>query len=73
MNEDKRRVLRVIEYVGTEDFIRACIDRRQVKGTMIHPNGTIREAVLGDTPELLHVAPEIPLLGDVENIGREPK
>ena len=47
------RRLRVLEYIGTEDFIAASLDNRAVKGMMKTQNGTIREALLGDTNELL--------------------
>lgn len=48
-----KRILRVIEYTGTDAFLQACIERRQVKGTMTMPEGTIREAIVGDLPEIL--------------------
>ena len=48
-----KRILRVIEYTGTDEFLNACIEKRQVKGTMTVPNGCIREAILGDVPEIL--------------------
>ena len=48
-----KRILRVIEYVGTDEFLHACVDNRQVKGTRTFPDGIIREAILGDTPEIL--------------------
>lgn len=48
-----KRILRVLEYTGTDEFIRRCIDGRQVKGTMVRVHGTIREAILGDTAEIL--------------------
>ena len=47
------RVLRFIEYVGTPDFINDCIARRSLKGTRILPGGFMREAILGDTTEVL--------------------
>ncbi len=67
-----RRVLRVLEYIGTDDFIKRSIEDRSVKGTRrIAGYGEIREAVLGDTTEVLTVSVDTPLLGDEENIGRE--
>ncbi len=49
-----KRILRVIEYVGTDEFLRKCIEERTVKGTKTIPmEGIIREAILGDTPEIL--------------------
>lgn len=47
------RRLRVLEMVGTEEFVNACIERRTVKGSHVTPNGSIREAILGDTNEIL--------------------
>lgn len=54
-----KRILRVIEYVGDDEFLSACIDRRSVKGTF-HPGRQgcyIREAILGDTAEVLSPTP----------------
>ncbi|KKK51545.1 hypothetical protein LCGC14_3113900 [marine sediment metagenome] len=47
------RVLRFIEYVGTPEFIDDCIARRGLKGTRVLPGGFMREAILGDTAEVL--------------------
>jgi len=53
-----KRILRVIEYVGDDEFLAACIDKRVIKGTFIpgRPGCYIREAILGDTPEILKQA-----------------
>lgn len=48
------RILRVIEYVGTPSFITDCINQRGVKGIrIIHGKGFIREAIIGETVEVL--------------------
>ena len=48
------RILRVIEYVGTTEFISDCINQRGLKGTKIIPGkGFMREAIVGETIELL--------------------
>ncbi|MDE2098759.1 MAG: hypothetical protein KGL39_16005 [Patescibacteria group bacterium] len=47
------RVLRILEYVGTPEFIASSVERRLVKGTKTIPTGTIREAFIGDTYEVL--------------------
>jgi len=47
------RILRVIEYVGDLEWVQACITKRTLKGTLVTTYGTIREAILGDTMELL--------------------
>lgn len=56
-----RRLLRVIEYTGTDTFIADAIRRRSVKGTMVLTfTDSIREAIIGETDEILSlgVAPE---------------
>jgi hypothetical protein len=47
------RRLRLIEYIGTEDFVNRQIENRQLKGTKVLGDGSIREALLGDTNEIL--------------------
>lgn len=44
------RVLRLIEYVGDREWVESSLERRQIKGSWICPNGTIREAIVGDFP-----------------------
>ena len=62
-----KRILRVIEYTGTDAFLTACIERRFVKGTKEFGTGTIREGVLGDMAEIL---PEItPVKEMLDNIA----
>lgn len=55
MESAKRyRMLRVLEYVGTEDFIRSHREQRFVKVIFTDPKrNVIREAILGDTSEIL--------------------
>ena len=52
--EKRVRILRVIEYIGTPEFVDNCIMRRGLKGTKIIPHqGYMREAILGDTAEVI--------------------
>lgn len=54
---ETHRILRVIEYVGTPEFIRDAIDKRSVKGRRDVPGkGYITEAILGETAEVLPLA-----------------
>lgn len=50
---DTVRVIRLIEYVGDREWVESSLDRRQIKGTWIAPRGTIREAIIGDFPEVV--------------------
>lgn len=50
------RMLRVLEYTGTREFIDEHTTKRFVKGTKELKSGTIREYILGDTTELLIAA-----------------
>lgn len=43
-----KRVLRILEYVGDERFIKTSLDRREVKGSMICNSGVIREYLTTD-------------------------
>ena len=62
MPEPKKtyRVLRILEYEGDEGFIKFHLENRGVKGTREFKGGTgkglIREAVLGDTAEIIRIA-----------------
>ena len=52
------RVLRVIEYIGTEEWVHSQIEKRQVKGSRAVVvdgtySGVIKEAIIGDTSEVL--------------------
>lgn len=60
------RRLRVIEYVGSEDWVNKMIADRQVKGTRAMKDGSIREAMLGDTNETL-------IESEIEQIEAERK
>lgn len=59
---DRVRVLRIIEYTGPREWVERQIASRGVKGTCAMPfvpkGCSIREAVLGDTMELLPVLEE---------------
>ena len=43
----KIRVLRVLEYEGTEEAVMKSLNLRTVKEAMITPNITIRESIVG--------------------------
>jgi len=47
------RVLRVLEYVGTPEWIARTLDLRNIKGRKYVKDGQISEAIIGETPELL--------------------
>ena len=51
------RMLRVLEYTGSLEFINKAMEQRGVKGTRListgNPPAVIREAILGDTAELI--------------------
>jgi len=48
------RVLRVLEYVGTPEWVAKSLDHRAVKGRSVFADGSmISEAIIGETPELL--------------------
>ena len=48
------RRLRVLEYVGSEEWVNAQINSRSVRGRLAASNGSISEAWIGDTNELLN-------------------
>lgn len=51
---DRIRVIRVLEYVGERKWIEAILAQRGVKGTRVIENGgVIREAIVGDFPEIV--------------------
>lgn len=56
--EDIVRVIRVLEYVGPRSWVESIIAHNAVKGVMLvgskheGTKGTIREAILGDFPEI---------------------
>ena len=52
------RVLRVIEYIGERDWVDNCITKRQLKVSYTCDRGSISEAILGDTREILEKASE---------------
>lgn len=52
--DDRVRVIRVLEYVGGREWVEDTLTRRSVAGTWSCPNGTIREAVVGDFPEVVN-------------------
>jgi hypothetical protein len=47
------RRLRVLEYVGSQEWVDSMITNRQIKGTRVISSGSIREAFLGDTNEIM--------------------
>lgn len=79
------RLLRVLEYVGTREWIEDAIRQRGVKGSVPRNwgrmDGTIREALVGDVIEevpviVVQAAPEIekpPILpDDIHSVLRQP-
>lgn len=53
------RVLRLLEYIGTAEQVIEAMEQRGVKGTHRIPGRglVIREAILGETPEILNMPP----------------
>lgn len=47
------RRLRILEYVGTEEFVNAAIERCTIKGLVACGNGSIRSGWIGETNEVL--------------------
>lgn len=53
------RVLRVLEYVGTREWVEMSLKNRLIKGTWSPGGGTtqqIKEAIIGEFPEILKEA-----------------
>ncbi len=44
----KQRLVRVLVYEGTPEWIQDCMKRRGVKGSYTVPQGVIKEAIVGD-------------------------
>ena len=44
----KQRLIRVLVYEGTSEWIQDCLKRRSLKGSYVCPNGVIKEAIVGD-------------------------
>lgn len=53
MSREKVRVLRVLEYIGTREAVELHLKRRGVVGQIEVNNLVIREAILGEFPEIL--------------------
>lgn len=54
-----QRLIRVLVYEGSPEWIQMILARRGVKGSYTCPNGTIREAVVGDfLEEVLKTEPK---------------
>jgi len=51
MPENQLRVLRLIEYVGTREWIEKTLDN-SIQNILTLPQGTIRTATLGTFPEV---------------------
>ena len=49
----KQRLIRVLVYEGTPQFIEDCLYERQVRKSVLFPDGIIREAIVGDFPETI--------------------
>lgn len=55
----KQRLIRVLVYEGTPEFIQDCLTRRWLKGSYCLSKGMIREAIVGDFLEtILEPEPE---------------
>lgn len=54
MSGDTVRVLRVLEYTGPRAALERCLAQNAVKGTEHFGDITIREAVVGNWPEVLN-------------------
>lgn len=39
----RRKLIRILVYEGTDDFLRGGLEHREVKGLWVCPNGTIKE------------------------------
>lgn len=62
MTEDRVRVLRVLEYEGTREWLEFTLSNNAIKGTKIFDNGcTIREASIGEFPQVVEEPKEEPL------------
>lgn len=57
---DRVRVIRVLEYVGPRTWVEGVLEKRGVKGVLHCENCTIREAILGDFPEIVEGDKESP-------------
>ncbi len=52
------KVLRILEYIGTPEFIQSTLKRRGVKGSLVMPSeGTIKEAFMGDVFD--YIVPDV--------------
>lgn len=67
--EDEVRVIRVLEYTGGREWVESTLERRHVKGTWTCANGMIREAVVGDFPEVVNEPPPPPPLEPCPDCG----
>lgn len=62
---DKVRVLRVVEYIGTREWVERTV-ARSLHGTMVLKDGEIRAATVGAYPEVLSA-------GEAAEEGEDPK
>lgn len=44
----KQRLIRILVYEGTPEWIQGVLEQRGVKGSFRCPIGTIKEAIIGD-------------------------
>lgn len=55
-----KRVLRVLEYTGTDEWLTETLNRRAIKGTVVYSGfGIIREAVIGEIAHYLDHAENV--------------
>lgn len=56
---DRVRVIRVLEYEGSREWVEYSLSQRGVKGIKVMDNGgTIREAIVGDFPAIVEEVKE---------------
>ncbi len=56
--EDQVRIIRILEYTGTREFVERSLINRGVVKQKETPNGIIREAILGEFAELIESGDE---------------
>ena len=70
-NMDRVRVIRVLEYEGTREWVEACLTQREVKGRKDCAIGcVIREAIVGDFPAVVEEVKVLESSTIPEDIGR---
>jgi hypothetical protein len=65
------RRLRLIEYVGTEEWVNKQLEGRHLKGTKTLEAGSIREALIGDANEIMAAAEVMQVIAERQARGVE--